>query len=189
MPVQFIGGSGGGSTDVRTTFAAPILNDALANTTTIVAQYQIPANYLTTNDLINIKYIAQTGNSNSGFTNINFYIGNTGTLADTKINLDTAQSTAYNRIGTPSGTFSYMNVFLSSYIYFTAVGSSGLATARFNGHYKNATTAQSDAFALRGIPANFATVDTTQPLYISLVVTTPTTMVIDTLGSYITVGY
>lgn len=189
MPVQFIGGSGGGSTDVRTTFAAPILNDALANTTTIVAQYQIPANYLTTNDLLNIKYIAQTGNANSGFTNINFYIGNTGTLADTKINVETTQAGAYYRIGGVSGyTFNYMNIFLDSYIYFTAVGSNGLATARFSGHYKRETVA-SVAFDLKGIPLNFATVDTTQPIYISLVVTTPSTMVIDTLGSYISVGY
>lgn len=186
MPVQFIGGSGGGSTDVRETFAAPVLNDALANTTTIVAQYQIPANYLTLNDMLNIKYIAQTGNANSGFTNINFYIGNTGTLADTKINIE--PFTGYYRIGVVSGTFNYLNIFLDSHIYFTAVGSSGLATARFDGHYKTSAV-MGDASRLKGIPLNFATVDTTQPVYISLVVTTPSTMVIDTLGSYISVGH
>lgn len=187
MPVQFIGGSsGGGTTDVRTTFAAPILNGALANTTTIVAQYQIPANYLTTNDTLSFKYTGQSGNANSGKIYFYFYIGNTGTLADTKINTEQVSNASYVFFGTGSGTYNYATLFLSGEVYFEAVGVSGLASARYTGDY---TTSATTSAMILGVNTNRATVDTTQPVYISLVAVTPTTAVVDTFGSYISVGY
>ena len=188
MPVQFIGGSsGGGTTDVRTTFAAPILNDALANTTTIVAQYQIPANYLTTNDTLSFKYTGQSGNNNSGRIVFYFYIGNTGTLADTKINTEQSSNGPYHWFGSAStAIYNYATLFLSGEVYFEAVGVSGIASARYNGDYSPSATTSDMVF---GINTNRATVDTTQPVYISLVAVTPTTAVVDTLGSYISVGY
>lgn len=186
MPVQFIGGSsGGGTTDVRTTFADPVLNDALANTTTIVAQYQIPANYLTTNELISIKYISQFGVSNTGIVRFYIYIGSTGTLADTALVLNTSD-TIYNLLAASN----YGQIYLSAYVYFYAIGTNGLASAKIDAITK--TSAVADAVGNK--PAFFgfdskATVDTTQPFYISLVAVTPTTAVVDTLGSYISVGY
>lgn len=182
MPVQFIGGSSGGTTDVRTTFAAPVLNDALANTTTIVAQYEIPANYLTTNDLLNIKYIGQFSSGNSGFVPLNFYLGSTGTTADTLIAANTTipgyRITASN----------YGQIYLNTHVYFYSVGASGLATGRIYGVTKTAPSANLINY-IAVANTNNATVDTTQKLYISLVAVTPTTAAIDTLGSYISVGY
>lgn len=183
MPVQFIGGSSGGTTDVRTTFAAPVLNDALANTTTIVAQYEIPANYLTTNDLLNIKYIAQFSSGNSGVVPINFYLGSTGTTSDTLITVDSVNIPVYRLAASNFG-----QVYLNASIYFYSVGASGLATARFDSTTKTSSTTGGISTTY-GLNTNNATVNTTQKLYISLVAVTPTTAAIDTLGSYITVGY
>lgn len=185
MPVQFIGGSsGGGTTDVRTTFAAPILNDALANTTTIVAQYQIPANYLTINDMLNIKYIAQFGVSNSGEVPFYLRIGTTGTISDTQLPIVVAAP--YNTIIASN----YGQIYLDASIYFFAVGTNGLVSAQMTGITKSGSTASSSASRpFLGRCETKVTVDTTQPLYISLVAAPPTTAVIDTLGSYISVGY
>jgi hypothetical protein len=185
MPVQFIGGSSGGTTDVRTTFADPVLNDALANTTTIVAKYQIPANYLTINDVLKIKYIAQFGLANTGAVTFQFYIGPTGTTADSLITLNTTDVTVYRPTASSYGQF-----YLDSNFYFYAVGVNGLATMRFTGITKtsSSTGGNSSITGSAAVGSN-ATVDTTQPLYISLAAITPTTAVVDTLGSYITVGY
>lgn len=185
MPVQFIGGSsGGGTTDVRTTFTAPILNDALANTTTIVAQYQIPANYLTINDMLNIKYIAQFGVSNSGEVAFYLHIGATGTTADTQLPI--VVSAPYNTVIASN----YGQFYLDGSVYFFAVGINGLVSAQLTGLTKSGTSASASLTRpFLGRTETKATVDTTQPLYISLVAVTPTTAVIDTLGSYISVGY
>lgn len=189
MPVQFIGGSsGGGTSDVRTTFIPPVLAPALANTTTIIAQHQIPANYLASSDMLSFKYIGQSGNTNSGKSFFYFYIGNTGTLSDTKINIEQSSNSSVCFFGDATYPYNYATLFLSGEIYFEAIGVTGLATARYHGNY-NTTGGVGTSKILCGANLNKATVDTTQPLYISLVAVTPTTAVIDTIGSYITVGY
>ena len=186
MPVQFIGSSGGGGgvTDIRDILTAPVLNDVLVNSTGIVVKHQIPANYLLSNNMLSLRSIFQVPDLVGGDStrNISFTlrIGTTGTTADTVIKTASFVSAFYSASLSPK-------YYAKIEIAFPTIGSSGTCVTYGKMHENRAnqgTTTQSFS------NPNNTTVNTTVPLYITISATVAgTTFTLDTLGSYLGIGY
>lgn len=171
MPVRFLGGGGGGSTDVRTIIAAPTLTTVTATTETPTCVWAIPANYLLAKDGIFISLVGTTTLATT--TNKPIYrvrMGTTGTTADTLLFTTMLDATALYTALTNKQSV------LENLIYIPSIGSTGSCLSC--GKVLN-TYATSDIFtqltANNGTQQTNKTIDTTAILYISISVFFATT--------------
>jgi hypothetical protein len=185
MPVQFLSGGGGGTSDVRTTFADPVRNSCVFTTTTsttqLLSKWTIPANYFQVNDFLVLTILAKsTGTAENRSITANIRLGTTGTISD-----PTLVTIAHNHNVAPL-------VFLENIVSYKAniavqtIGSSGTALLHL----------QSDDCT--GYPAIFTplppqTINTTVPLYLSVFLTgnvlSSTTLTINPVASSLIVGF
>lgn len=188
MPVQFLsGGGGGGTSDVRTTFADPLLNSwvlTTTSTTQLMARWTIPANYFLTNDSLILtsllKTVTYTGASSGRPITTTIRLGTTGTVSDASL------VSVVHTHGVSMTTFPESAVALKAAIGIHTIGSSG--TASLHLHSAGPT----------GMPVFFTpiaaqTINTTVPLYLSIFSTgnvlSGTTMTIAPVAPSLIVGF
>lgn len=164
MPVQFLSG-GGGTSDVRTTFAAPVYNTGVfpvsTTTTQLLNTFTIPANYFQVNDCLSfttlIKKITSTGITSNKAITFTTRMGTTGTISDTIVG-----TTTPNFVENANITEFCFNI--TGYANIKTIGSSGTCFTSF--HTGNALADQV-FFSNNGLK----TIDTTVPLYITVYAT------------------
>lgn len=164
MPVQFLSG-GGGTSDVRTTFAAPTYNTGIfpvnVATTQLLNTFTIPANYFQVNDCLSfttiIKKIASTNILTNKPITFTIRMGTTGTASDTTIG---RVSTAFIEYATvPEYCWN-----ITGYANIKTTGASGTCFTSFQ---TDNATLQQVGFDLHGLK----TINTTVPLYITVYAT------------------
>lgn len=186
MPVQFLSGGGGGTSDVRTTFADPVLNSCVftpTSTTQLLSKWTIPANYFQVDDFLVLTLFAKSiGTAENRPITTNIRLGTTGTISD-----PTLVTISHNHNISPT-VFPENIVSYKANIGIQTIGSSGTALL----HYL-----QSDGCT--GYPTTFTplppqTIDTTVPLYLSVFLTgnvfsSATTLTIAPVASSLIVGF
>lgn len=161
MPVQFLSGGGGGTSDVRTTFADPVTNTCTylaASSTQLLSQFTIPANYLQANDSLVltsiIKYLSHTGATTSKSLTLNIRLGTTGTTSDPSL------AQVVLSIGNPT-TFLQSAVSFIGNLGVPTIGSSGSATLNLKGYDQS-------VYPIAFTGGTAQTINTTSTLYLSI---------------------
>lgn len=160
MPVQFLSGGGGGVSDVRDTFAAPVLTDCAftyTQNTKSPIKWTIPANYLQVNDSLCCSLILEmiSGNTAASINSIVYLrLGTTGSVTDALV----AQANFYVSTST---NLPEPPVFLKGLINIKTTGTSGTCVANLSG-----------VGAYGGFGANSVgysqTIDTSSVLYLTI---------------------
>lgn len=185
MPVQFLSGGGGGTSDVRTTFADPVLNSCVfttTSTTQLLSKWTVPANYFQVNDSLVLTLLAKsTGTAQNRPITANIRLGTTGTISD-----PTLVTISQNHNVAPT-VFLENTILYKANISVQTIGASGTAVLFL----------QADSTS--GFPTIFTQlspqiIDTTVPLYLSMfltgnVLTAGTTLTITPVASSLIVGF
>lgn len=160
MPVQFLSGGGGGTSDVRESFAAPVLTDCpFTNTQSILSpvKWTIPANYLQVNDTLccSVFLDVLTGNTTSKITRAWLRLGTTGSNTDTLL----GQVDVYmaNTANLPEPTTS-----LKGFINVKSTGSGGTCIGNITG------IDSSGSFGSGVVSNGLQTIDTSAVLYLTI---------------------
>lgn len=160
MPVQFLSGGGGGTSDVRESFAAPVLTDCpFTNTQSILSpvKWTIPANYLQVNDTLccSIFLDMLTGNTTSKTARAWLRLGTTGSNTDALFGqIDVG---ICNSASLPEPT-----TFLKGFINVKSTGSGGTGIGNLTGINSSGT------FGAGQTASGLQTIDTSAVLYLTI---------------------
>lgn len=168
MPVQFLsGGGGGGTSDVRSTFAAPVLTTCSyvgsSGGSQVMAKWTIPANYFVNTDTLLLETFIKrlAGGSTQGTTCraiVDIRLGTTGTISDTLL--------ATTSPIIPSGTYTpETGSHIRAFIGVKTIGSGGTCIANLIGKSYFGGIGTS-GFTNGGTK----TIDTTSTLYLTICV-------------------